>query len=151
MQYEPRRVSPSNFGFEVQGTSANRVLMNFFEAWQIDFSETDLNASLLAPESEAYISNINVSGNIVARWAELLHMNAAGDLLTGSYPSTTEFTYSMPMQAMRDTLKHNLVLRPLEPRHNVKLGRHTQACSSALNATCPTTSEAHHRACRTNV
>ena len=129
---EGGRVSPSNFGFEVQGTSANRVLMNFFEAWQIDFSETDLNASLLAPESEAYISNINVSGNIVARWIELLHMNAAGDLLTGSYPSTTEFTYSMPMQAMRNTLKHNLVLRPLEPGHNVKLGRHTQALGDSI-------------------
>ena len=129
---EGGRVSPSNFGFEVQGTSPNRVLMNFFEAWQIDFSETDLNASLLAPESEAYISNINVSGNIVARWAELLHMNAAGDLLTGSYPSTTEFTYSMPMQAMRDTLKHNLVLRPLEPGHNVKLGRHNQVLGDSI-------------------
>ena len=129
---EGGRVSPSSFGFEVQGTSANRVLMNFFEAWQIDFSETDLNASLLAPESEAYVSNISVSGNIVARWIELLHMDAAGDLLIGSYPSTTEFTYSMPMQAMRDTLKHNLVLRPLEPGHNLKLGRHNQALGDSI-------------------
>ena len=59
-------------------------------------------------------------------------MNAAGDLLTGSYPSTTEFTYSMPMQAMRDTLKHNLVLRPLEPGHNVKLRRHNQVLGDSI-------------------
>ena len=122
---EGGRVSPSNFGFEVHGTSANRVLLNMFEAWEIDFSQTSLNASILAPDSGAYISNIAVSGNIVARWIELLNMDAQGDLLIGSIPSTNSFTYSLPMQSLGDTLLHNLVVLPIELGDEVNISRQT--------------------------
>jgi choice-of-anchor A domain-containing protein len=122
---EGGRVSPSNFGFEVHGTSANRVLLNMFEAWEIDFSQTSLNASILAPDSGAYISNIAVSGNIVARWIELLNMDASGDLLVGSIPSTNSFTYSLPMQSLGDTLLHNLVVLPIELGDEVNISRQT--------------------------
>jgi choice-of-anchor A domain-containing protein len=122
---EGGRVTPSNFGFAVHGTSANRVLINLFEAWEIDFSQTNLNASILAPDSGAYISNIQVSGNIVARWIELLNMDAQGDLLVGSIPSTNNFTYSLPMQALGDTLRHNLVVLPIELGDKVSISRQT--------------------------
>jgi len=120
---EGGRVTPSNFGFEVHGTSANRILINLFEAWHVSFSKTNLNASLLAPESGLLVSAIFVSGNIVGRWVELYAMNAAGDLFAGSIPSTNDFTYSLPMQSLEDTLAHNLVLLPVELGDKVSIDR----------------------------
>ncbi|MCH2105064.1 MAG: choice-of-anchor A family protein, partial [Planctomycetes bacterium] len=120
---EGGHVSPSNFGFEVHGTSANRILINLFEAWHVSFSNTNLNASLFAPESGVFVSNISVSGNIVGRWVELLNMDAQGDLLVGSIPSTNDFTYSLPMQSLEDTLAHNLVVLPLVLGDKVRVDR----------------------------
>jgi choice-of-anchor A domain-containing protein len=143
---EGGRVSPSNFGFEVQGTSANRVLINLFEAWEIDFSQTTLNASILAPDSGAYISNIQVTGNIVARWIELLNMDASGDLLVGSIPSTNDFTYSLPMQALGDTLRHNLVVLPIELGDKVSISRQTLGGQASLQVTFENSKARNYRA-----
>lgn len=118
---EGGRVSPSNFGFELDGVEANRVLFNMFEAYQVNFSEADLKASILAPDCKMFISNISVSGNMVGRWMELSSMDAQGDLLTGTIPSTTPFTFTQPMQELADTLPHNLVVRALTPGDKVNL------------------------------
>ena len=118
---EGGRVSPSNFGFELEGVAANRVLLNMFEAYEVDFSHTDLKASVLAPDCVTYVTNIAVSGNIVGRWMELLNMDAQGDLLVGSIPTTTPFTFSQPMEELKDTLTHNLVVKALTPGDKVSL------------------------------
>jgi len=116
---EGGRVSPSNFGFQLQGTTPNRVLLNMFEAWEIDFSQTSLSASILAPDSNTYIGNISVTGNIVGRHVELSSVQTQGDLLTGSIPSSSPFMFSQPMEENRDTLYHNLVVQPLTPGGHV--------------------------------
>lgn len=138
-------VTPSVFGFDIEGVAANQVLINCYEAYEIDFSVTNLKASLLAPNAKTCITNITVTGNIVGRWIELLSADAQGDLLVGVIPTTTPFTFSLPLQADRDSLSHNLVIRPLTLGDHVDVGVGAHHEGEVLQVTFPSSREREYR------
>ncbi len=86
----------SGASISISGTTADKVLFNFYQATSLTISNLELKGSLLAPAATLYASGGQTDGNVMVAGISVTngfaYQNTA--LFDGSGPSTSDYTIS---------------------------------------------------------
>ncbi len=105
-------IDKTAFGVQITGVDPHSILLNFYEARDIEVGGTELPGSLLAPDAEVRLSKIVVAGNVVAKRVHLTDASTLGMLLAGEPWENTPWVEFSSDQGGNDQSGYTLTFDP---------------------------------------